>query len=300
MLILIIFGILLTNLGHQYLQKYLSDRVDPHRITLWMFGVSLGVAICFQLIRRGGIDFPSAGIPIALTAAVNGVAAWLFIKAVQINMTKSTLLLPISTLLSVFLIAVFLGEWRLLDPRSASGVLLLLGGICAGATVWLFQGKPTRQSALNNDAQNKKWLFAILGAVLLWGLVNMLLKFFASTELPADIFLVPWYGGALISQIILWAVIKAPIQTKKSEPKIALLTFGLLTIGSLALSYYALAQNPGILMLSAEEMVKLGGGVVIGLFVFNESKALKKREWLGLLFGAASLIALIGSNAVAP
>lgn len=312
MLWLILLIILLVNVSHGYIQKYLVNTVSVARVTLVMFMVSFVCAFVFHFVF-----FKDAGtivlVPAVVgVAALNALATWIFAHAVRLHMTKSVLIIPMTEIISVFFMAIFLGEWVFLNPKELSGATLLLGSFLGILALFFFG--VNSESRENNYQPNRKWLFLIILPVLIWGFVNFTLKFFSEKKVPMNIFLISWYGGALLGMFVVALVAafvkktffkkEAKMETENSSIKRlsaklvfpSLVVLGLLTIGSLGLFYYALSFGPGILVLSAEELLKLLGGVLVGLFVFQEKKTMRRRDWYGLGVASVGIVFLITSS----
>ena len=312
MLWLILLIILSINTLHAYLQKYLANRVSATRITLAMFGVSFLVALFFQIIIYQSLSINLFIPSIIGTAVINALATWLFIQAVRIHMVKSTLIIPLTSAVSIALLAIFLDEWMFLDPKTLAGATLLMGVVFGLIAMFLFGGNSKKEKNINPD--HRKWLILIIMPILIWGFVNFLLKLFSTQEIATNIFLLSWYTGTMAGMLIILGVsnfIKKIILKKDSAIKEevlsdqqptgkfifpALIILGFLTIGSLGFFYYALNFGPGILVLSAEEILKLTAGVLLGLFIFHERKEMRRRDWYGLGIGAAGIVNLIISS----
>jgi hypothetical protein len=298
---------------HNFVQKYLANTIASIRIALWMFGVAATSAVLVHVVLYQTLIFHDLALRIAAMAALNSLAAWMFIAAIRRSMTKTTLTVPLVTSISVFLVVFFLGESSLLDPRTFSGFMLLTGTVLCIFAMILFGASsktPSRESSVQTLTPKERmtWLLLVSGATLCWGIINSLLKYVAIKDVAVDQFLLPWYMGAFVTIAMLSA-----LHRQTSQPILvtgaahnyhlpsrllypALILLGLLTIGSLGSVFWALTLGPGVIALTINDIGRVTGGTLLGLLYFKEKDSMRHQDWAGLAIGAVGVVLIISSS----
>lgn len=140
----------------QYFIKKLASRESIGRALNIMFFlcVCLALAVRFAVGARGwGVEILIIGLGI-----LNAWVAWLWWRAIKVSLSQTMLFLPLTGFVGVLLTALFLNEWRFLNPQTISGILILVGTLGLLGSIWFFR---------RNNAEDKKvkkiWLWCIIG-----------------------------------------------------------------------------------------------------------------------------------------
>lgn len=292
---LVIFAAFFGAVG-TYAQKTLVTRMNPARI------IAVNFAIVFAMVAVGTIfshGMPGAGsfdIRIGALAAINVFAAYLYLIAIRANVTKSVLLSPLSLVVSTLIGVMLFDEWHLLHPATRGGIIRIIGIIAAIAALAMFGQK--NNTALSPHA-HRSWTIAAAGAMIIWGMVNALIKAFAVDNVPEHIFLFSWYASACAAALLLFAIyryafrqeFKAPEKNPTNTLFLFLLAF--LTVGSMWFFFLVAKDAPSVFLFPVHDVMKYGGSAAIGLFLFGERHRLSRREWLGVLSGTLAIAAFI-------
>jgi hypothetical protein len=265
-------------------KKLLKETPKAAEVSGIMF---LGGFIVVVLVALFSKNF-GFNLAICLVAAVNGVGAWFFLRAIKVSLSQSLLVMPITNVVAVSLTAAFLGEWQLLDPRTALGILTLIGSSATIFAVILFSG-----GGRQKNAGNRKWLYATLGYVLVFGVVSFLAKYFANEQIAISHFLFSWYVGTLIGSFLPRVIEKNWVFIPRSGQFWKYFFLALTMVGSNAAAYWALLSYPGAVVFPVFTFFYAAGSALLGLFVFKERKSFKTRDWVGMAVGAVGAIILI-------
>ncbi len=295
MILAILSLFILLDSGHKILQKYLSHRLPAAAITLGSFFICTVVALVYQYEQRHSISFPQNGLLIAAIASVNATAAWLYLRAVKINLTRATLLTPVITVISLLLAVIFLGEWRLLNPTELPGACRLVGIILGIAALGCFSINRNNDKITQKSNETSATINAA-GAVFLWGVTNFLLKYFALKAIPTDQFLTAWYPGAWLASLLIFTAtgrLRFPTTPSKKlsapSPRLRHLILigmlGCLTIANLGVTYYALTLAPAVIVLSIHDLIQMGGGTLIGILLYSERQHFRRQDSWGIISG---------------
>ncbi len=299
----IALGLLITvEAAHQYIQKYLANRLPAVSITLGAFGTAAILAVGYHLAVRKEMVFSENSLLIASVAGINALGAWFFLKAIRINLTRSVLTRPLIAVLGIVLIAIFLGEWSLLNPTTANGMLRIAGIIMAFAALTCFATSGPQTTPAGQAQADGAWAYYAGSAVVIWGVVNFLLKFFSLKAIPTDIFLASWYPAAFAATVLIRLISAWFSKQNKKAPQVIgasplrkttyliLPILGCTTVTTLGLTYWALSLGPGVIVLSVHDVLTVLSGVVLGLLVFGERKNFYRRDWLGALCTGGTVI----------
>lgn len=285
-----------------YFQKYLSHTIKPIFLTVVMFAVAEVTALVLHFYTWHTIVLHKFGWIIMGMGAMNAVAAWFFIHGVRIHLSKTSIVSPLTTLVSMLMSIIFLKEWRLIDPRTIGGLMLGVGSTLGVIAMMLFGTDSANDRAEKKD--QKKWLLFVATAILIWGFINFMIKMLTIKEVPMTIFLLYWYTGALASILFIVCMLtifqrgaREPMATQKNTaPLWMYVALGLLTFTSLGSFYWLISLGPGILIFPAHDVLTIGGSVVMGLWVFKEKERMRKRDWIGISIGALGILLLLGSS----
>lgn len=219
------------------------------------------------------------------------IAVWALAHAIRIGLAKSIIFFPLINVIAVALSAVFLNEWRLLDIREPLGILTLAG---VAATVWaagLFgNGKSTgERRGLRNE-----WLLAMVAFIVVTGVVNFFIKYFAYKALDPGIYVSSWYTGSFIGSFIP-SLFEGRTSWWKIERKewwyYLCLSGG--TVGAMIFNYWALRLAPATLVYPIIAFFYALGGALIGLYVFKEREHFTRTDWKAFIIGSVGALALI-------
>jgi drug/metabolite transporter (DMT)-like permease len=237
---------------------------------------------------------------VAMGFANAAVAAQLFNRAMQLSMSKTLLVLPLSTATAVTLSAAFLGEWALLNPATLGGLVNLLGtGVTIFGAILL---NHRDQHVHHRPHKRPEWLVPVILFIVVNGTIDFFIKVFAGQAIDAPTYVASWYVGTLIGAIPLYFMYvhkkHANLKSIWVRPHTAALIIasGIGIVGSLVVTFMALKYFAASVFFPLQTFANLAAGVLIGLFFFKEYRSLHKNEKLGMLVGAAGALLLLFNN----
>ncbi|MEK7623103.1 MAG: hypothetical protein AAB408_00340 [Patescibacteria group bacterium] len=267
--------------------KKLVQRLSVGHVTNTMF---LFAAIFSILIFVAEPPAPDQTwyIPgIALLGIVNSMVAWLYSRALKRGLAKSALFQPASGIVGITLSAIFLGEWKLLEPTNTSGLMLILGIIATTAAAIIF-GKGKSESIVIR----REWLTSIVGFIVLGGVVTVAMKYLAVKHIPLPVYLLSWYTGSYVGSFFPRLVEKnwqLAIAKKDLLPFIIVSATAMI---SLAGYFKALELAPAAVVVPLVTIGIVVGSIGSSIIIFREQKKFGLTEWVGLLIGFVGVLLL--------
>lgn len=222
-------------------------------------------------------------IPLGVLASLGAYCQW---KAIAVSLSRTALFLPLAGSLTVGLAALFLGETK----EWSSG---LMAGIIICFLAAFFFRNQSKEKAEGNRESDKKWLFFVVGMILIFGITNFLMKAFSS-DIPRGQFLFYWYAGTFLGSLpLLFLEKQNPLEWPGRIVFLVPLA-SLAILGNLATQYWAFQLTLASRVVPFQTFGTTFVPVLIGWFVFKERKGLSKKELLAFFTGlaGASLIIL--------
>ncbi len=207
-------------------------------------------------------------------------------QAIKLNLSRTSLFNPLSDVLTILLVVVFLSEAAKWNLKLISGMILCF------AAIFLFV-KFSKKTEDKNESV-KKWLFWTLGMIIIFGTATFLMKVFSSEFLiPRPQFLIYWYIGAFLGSVPLLFLEKQ--NSFKFPGKLIFLAplAGLFVLGNLATTYWAFELTLASQVVPFRMVGITFLPILIGWFVFKERKSLSKKEILAFSIGAIGAILII-------
>ncbi len=233
----------------------------------------------YQFIT-GGLHFSREFFfvaPVGFLVAFGAFWQW---QAIKLNMSKTSLFLPLADVLTIILAGFLLGE------SNQWGLKFLTGALLCFSAVFLFQNWKKKEE------EQKKWLFFILLMVVIFGTAAFLMKVF-SFNIPKQEFLTYWYTGAFFGSLIIFIFTKKDSAEKTGKLFFLIPLLGLAVLGQLATYYWAfeLAAASQVVPVRSAAITFLP--VLAGWFIFKERKGLSKKEVLAFLIGIIGALLII-------
>ena len=208
-------------------------------------------------------------------------------RAYKINLSKTSLLGPLSNVLTITLSLIFLNEIAQWNLSLAVGTCLSFGAI------WLFLTQKQKiQKSKERDV--KKWLLFALGMMVIFGIANFLTKVF-SFRIPRVQFLMFWYTGAFLASLFILCFKKQNPFVFPGKVIFLIPLLSLSIIGSLATSYWAFQLTLASQVIPFQAIGFTFFPILAGWFIFKERVRLSRREILAFLIGTAGVLFIIFS-----
>jgi len=285
--IILIISLLIWVLGAT-LFKSITKKLPQSKALSVIFFLCAIIMLGYNLIFKT-FQFEQAFLLISVVGFINAYGSYCQLRAYKYSLSKTSLFLPLSGLITVGLAALFLGESTIYNFKVLIGVLLLF------VATFLLSVKKGR---VKKEKIGKEWLLFTLGMVLIWGMAFFMVKFF-SFSIPKETFLLYWYIGAFFSSLSIIGLGRIIKIEEKTENRLIQKGFwriplaSLAILGSLATTYWVFQLAPAG---AVEPIRRFGMGflpILIGWFGFKEKKELTKIQLLGFISGIAGISLVI-------
>lgn len=219
---------------------------------------------------------------------INSFAVYCNFRAVNMSLTKTSILRPLSSIMAIILGYLFLDEIKFLNKFILLGVLF-----CFSSTVlFIINNKNNNNNEKYISTDNRRFLGWISGVVVIFAFVSFFMRYFALEGITLTEFIASWYFGALSgSALLLLPARKNETFYKLSaNNNIAVFLLAFFIWSAFILSYSA----TGIAPITVTEPILLVGGMIapalIGLFWFKEIKKFSTSDYIGLISGVTGAI----------
>lgn len=253
------------------IKKVAIDGAITKRLTV-QFIICAFIAIIVATIADT-LSVTTSVILVTIIGFINSLGALAQWKAMQLNLTKTSAFTYGDDLIAMFLAYIILHEGIHLTPTIIIGIIATIG-----ATIML-----TYSSSRDKNHATLRLLIWVGIYSLIWGLAAFGGKYFAVKKMPVSAFLLGWYVGSAIGAITIFVLWKSERLrgihvTKKDLSSGIISAFGIMA--SLALAYWAYQLAPMLIVQPIFLITRMIFPALIGLWVFNEIKHLKKYEAL--------------------
>lgn len=268
-----LFLTLFLNIVVTALIKIFSDRTAQRAAGVayqyfWCAALSLAYGFVWNDSRLVTFKFS-----VFIAGFAGAFANYFFWKANHLNVTKTSLFLPLSDILTVVLALIFLGEGRELHFLQAAGIVLCF------LSMFLFHYQK------NSEKAGLEWLWVITGLVVIQGIVSFFLKIF-SEEVSHEAFLANWYVGGFLGAVFLSTLLRESLFSIRFSKVLFLFPLGLSIVVSLLALYRSLELGGLVtIVFPVKDMGSALLSIFLGLVVFQEFRKFKKQEYLAFALG---------------
>lgn len=225
---------------------------------------------------------------VLLLGLINSLAVFCNFRAVNASLSKTSALLPLTSVIAIIFGLIFLGKTEFLNIKLSIGALFAF----FSAGLLLFG-----QQRGNKELTGKKFFRWIIGLSFIGGTVSFCMRYFALNGIGSAEFIFFWYFGSFLGSALLLIPARKSENFNKLNLKshITVLLLALFIWLALILSYSASKLAP----LTVTEPIFLIGQVfapvIIGLFIFKEVKKISILETVAMIIGVIGGI-IIASN----
>lgn len=279
-------GILVVvNIAALVLMKLVSDKFPKKKAkgVFYQYLFCALIALSYFFFWEKGVLNPEIAL-IGIIGFVNAFGCYFQWQAFELSLSKSVLFLPIMEVVAISLAVIFLGELSLWNTWLFLGVgLCFLSMIIFGL----------RETDVKGENPNKRWLFSIILAVLIFGIAAFLMKYFSLTVSRGN-FLAGWYCGAFMGTLPLLVLERQnPINiTKRTILYIVPLSFAIL--GALFALYWTYQLGGPISLVNPLKGVFITVvPALLGWIMWREAKKLSRKERYGSVIGLIGAIIVL-------
>ena len=282
-LVLILFYLIFTS--GQIVQKVIVDTLPRAKSLSLQFFIATGIMVGYVSIS-GSFQFEQSLILISGVGLINAWGAYCQWRAYGYSLSKTVLFFPLTGMITVSLAAIFLGEEAIYTPQIILGSILLFS-----AAFFL-----AKEGAEEKKDFNFRWLFFVLGMVLIQGFTIFMAKHF-SGSVARSTFLLYWYAGSFLGSLIVLLTERSDKRSffQRAGWKIPLASLAM--VGSMATVYWAFQLAPVAIIEPLRRFGMVLFPMLAGWFILKERRKLSKVQILGILLGiSGALLIILGTR----
>ncbi len=217
----------------------------------------------------------SANLIIVL-GAFNSFACYAQWRAFDISLSRAAIFSILDDLIALGLAYIFLGEISYLNPLLTTGILLSFI-----SAVMLSLPRSTTSGSVPQAI-----IYWVLLYSVIWGITAVATRFFAYDQtVPIPTFVFFWYAGSLIGALLMQTcTVKTEQPIMRSAHGLVALLAGLV-FGTTVLTYMLFTRTPVTVLQPLSQLAELIFPLLMGVFVFRESRELINREWIAIAIG---------------
>lgn len=271
----------------EYLNKKVSDKVPP---TVGLFYIILFTQIFlflyFIFIYH---RIPTFSISLALPGVIFFLGFIYYFTALKISLSQSILFQSYSTLVTVFLSAIFLGESQYFDLRTMTGLKIAGGIILSCIALWyLLNQKNKKQVKLE-----KKWFFYIGGTILFLGIGSFLTISSIHAYAPVEVLINQI--NLMIPLYLTYAILKKDKLLIGKKMYVTTLLNGLVSAIAVIAFYEALLITPVAKFYPLQQLSLVILTMFTGVIFFKEKDSFSKSKLVGMILGFLGMVLLVTS-----
>lgn len=236
------------------------------------------VGIAIVIAGPSNVHWSSTFFLIILGIGIaNAVGTYWYWKAIDISLTRTSMLSQTDDLFAIGLAFLFLGELELLSPVLVAGIVLAI----VSASLFLYISHQNKEERV---ADIRRLLVLVLGFSLIWGMSIFSQRFFNVEGINLLTFISAWYAGAFVGALFVRYFLAGDKEIGTAlKPNQMFHTFVLavLILSSLAIQYWIREFTP----IAVIQPIQLAAQIIIptlaGLFIFKErAKITQIEKWL--------------------
>lgn len=268
-----------------YLDKKISDRVDPFLAFFYLAFVGAVGYFLLYIIKYN--SFPPIYPEMVLLGVLYSFVISLYMSAIRINLTQSSIFASYYLVIPMLLSAIFLGEWRLFNPVTFTGQKTLFGISLALISMLLLLHAHNKKE----ERLEKKWLIFIVLQILLNGLASFWGKTFINNHGPLETMTSQVMGGVPVMFMI--NIFRGQKFKLATNNFLWIIIDGTVIVFSVVFYYLAVRSGPLSIVLPVQSLILTATVVLIGLFVYKEAHDFDRNKLIGLILGGLGIMLLV-------
>jgi drug/metabolite transporter (DMT)-like permease len=267
------------------LTKFASDKLLKKSVGIfYQFLFCLGMATGYAFLMKE-LDVNLSMLLVVIVGFINAFANYLFLRALEISLSKTALFFPLIEMISISLAVIFLGETIIWTPQIFIGIVLCF------LAIFLFQIPKNSKKA--KAINSKKWLIFVLTMIAIYGVDSFFVKAFSS-NIARGTFLVGWYSGSLLGSLPLLFLEKQRQLLIAKKMILFLLFLSITVFGTLFLSYLTFQLGgPLSIVQPLRRFFTVIMPIFFGWLVFKERERLSKQEEFGFFAGITGVFLVL-------
>ena len=284
--------LIVIHAAHSMAMKPMTDRLPRIKALLAMYLVCSLCGLLFWITFDGTLftsrDLLVVGVGLGF---LNFIVVQLYWAAYKINMSRTSLFLPLVSLFSATLLAIFLQEYEHLNLLAVTGFAIHL------IAVWLFKVGQAQKNGGEEEEKYGRWLILTIALIATQSLQLFLMKVVAS-DVPTTQYIPMIYLGCLMYfGITLLCHKKEAMPPKYKSAFWGLIpVIGVLTAGFTACVYWMFQKNDGIASVSFFALSQTFVPALVGWIFFKEGKGFSRIELAGFFCGVTAALLIIFSH----
>lgn len=238
-------------------------------------------------MRNKGFFFDSENFWMVFLGFIFAFGVFATHKAIQINLSRTFIVNQFNGIISIIFAAIFLAEYRLFDPGTLGGVLLILAIPLSIWSLILMRG-------FGKGEIGKSWVIWCVVFSLVVSFALFLVKVLVMTTPPLEVLFFQYIGSFIFVSIVN-LLAKKSILLGSKQTMLGLLV-GVFMSTALSFLYEAFSLAPLAYVQTAQKIGVTITAVLVGLLIFKEKKTLNLGSIIGMLVGFVSVVLVVVSN----
>ncbi len=277
----IIFGTLRGALA-----KKLVNRIDPFVMVFHMVYLSLPLySLYYYFEKQSEFILFSEMMVLGILFFLGYVA---FLYAVKISLSKSVVYSSYFLIITLCLTSIFLGEWRLFNPKTAYGSKNILGIIIAALSLYVMFYSDRGREKLKDF----RWLGLMGFNIITNGIGSFWVKIFLISHTPIQA-LFSQTVGILPASFLVNKIMKKNLFRINRNDYLLIMVNTLFDFSALIFYYIALKSGPAILVIPIQTIALTISITLAGLLFFQEMKQFSGIKFFGLILGILGVVLLV-------
>lgn len=212
-----------------------------------------------------------------------------YFSAIRISLSQSILFQSYSIIVTIILSAIFLGEGKYLDIRTATGLKVIIGIILAFAALW----KLLHVGNKKEERLEKKWFLYIMLTIIFMGVGAFVTLTNISHATPLEVIFNQ--GNGMLAVILLYAWISKKSLFIDKKMIYLILVSSIFSSAAVTTFYQALLKAP-VAKLYPLQQISLVILTIIGSYIFFQEKKILGKSYLkGMILGLIGILLLVTS-----
>jgi hypothetical protein len=271
---------------YPWLLKKVSSKKSREKRFALQFSFCAIFAVAIGIIT-GHFVLGAAALIITLIGVFNGLGAYCQWRAFDLSLSKTSIFTFFDDVIALTLCYIFLKEDRAINTYIIIGTGL---GILSAVLFSLYSYRRERMRV------NLQLLMFVGTYSVIWGGAFFFMRYFALKQIGAGTFLPSWYGGTLITALVIMRFSRKKMANEKQLTKkdvVGPALLGVFALLALWFTYWSYELAPQTVVQPIYLVAQVVVPTFIGLYFFGEAKTLSKAEWLFFGIGLSGSVFIV-------
>lgn len=282
----LILSIIVSYFLMPYLIKKIAGLPSRSRNLAWQYFFTASFATIIALVG-GAKFFTTAFFWVMIVGAFNAFGCYCQWRAVDINLSKTSLFTQADDFIALLLGYLILHEASFLNPLLGLGIIFCLGS----AFIFVYNKWRNKQDSIGEIA---KW---VAYYSIIWGIAKFSMRYFALNDMQLLSYVAAWYEGSLLGACTVFALSGRKEKGDSLRPRqiIRIIPLSLAIMTALMLAYWTFSLAPIIVVQPIKQVSEMIFPTIVGLWIFKEIKQLNKLTRIAMVVGLVGGIIIMFS-----